>query len=83
MLYSGCKQAVNPHKEAAMEPRYPKVRVKLTGTDGNAFALLGKVKEAMRKAKVPPGEITAFIEEATSGDYNHLLQTCMKWVDVA
>jgi hypothetical protein len=28
-------------------------------------------------------EIEIFIEEAKSGDYDHLLQTCMKWFDVA
>ena len=27
-------------------------------------------------------EIDDFSKEATSGNYNHLLQTCMKWVNV-
>ena len=64
-------------------PKYPNVKVKLTGTDGNAFAIIGKCKEALRRAKVSPEEQQAFIKEATSGDYNNLLCTCMKWVDVA
>ena len=31
---------------------------------------------------VPREEQEEFMEEATSGDYDHLLQTVMKWVDV-
>jgi len=65
-----------------MEVKYPKVVVKLVGSDGNAFAILGKVKAALKKGGVSHEECAKFIEEATSGDYNHLLQTCMEWVDV-
>jgi hypothetical protein len=32
---------------------------------------------------VGAAERAAFQAEATSGDYDHLLQTCMKWVDVS
>ena len=55
--------------------------VKLTGTDGNAYALLGKVKSAMEKAGFR-AEAKTFIDEATKGDYNHLLSICCKYVDV-
>lgn len=60
--------------------KYPNIKVKLVGNDGNAF--LGRVKDAMQKKKVPADEISAYMTEATSGDYNHLLRTTMKWVDV-
>jgi hypothetical protein len=69
---------------APMDPdevRYPDVEVQLTGEDGNAFAVLG----AVRKALVDAGhqdEVEAFFAEATSGDYQHLLGTCMRWVTV-
>lgn len=63
--------------------RYPEIKVKLTGKDGNAFAVLGNVKRAMRKAGVEATEINLFLEEAMAGDYNHLLRTCMEWVDVS
>jgi hypothetical protein len=63
-------------------PLHPDVTVQLTGTDGNAFAVLGKVRAALKRAKVPAEDVAAFTEDATSGDYDHLLQTCMKWVDV-
>ena len=62
--------------------KYPEIHVKLTGTDGNAFAVLGEVQKAMRKGGVPADEISAFVKEAMRGNYDHLLQTCMKWVDV-
>lgn len=61
--------------------KYPQIKVKLVGQDGNAFAILGRVRKAMQKAKVPSAEIKSFIDEATSGSYDNLLCTCTKWVD--
>ena len=60
--------------------KYPEVKVELVGQDGNAFAILGKISREMRRAGLPEEEIKVFQDEATSGDYDHLLQTCMKWV---
>lgn len=62
--------------------KYPNIKVKLSGTDGNAFAIMGKCKEAMRQAKVDHQEIKKFVDECMQGDYNHLLRTCMEWVYV-
>lgn len=67
---------------SAAEVKYPEITVKLVGEDGNAFAILGNVQRAMRRGGVPKEEIDEFLKEATSGDYNHLLATCMKWVEV-
>jgi hypothetical protein len=64
-------------------PRYPQVQVQLTGTDGNAFAVLGTVRRALRRAGLPTQEIDQFIAEATSGSYDDLLATCLRWVDVS
>ena len=63
-------------------PRYPSIQVQLTGRDGNVFAILGRVTEAMKRAGVPRAEMETFLAEARSGDYDHALQTCMRWVDV-
>lgn len=63
------------------EPRYPNVRVQLAGQDGNAFAILGRTKAAMRRAGVSAEEQEKFVAEATAGDYNQLLRVVMKWVD--
>jgi hypothetical protein len=60
--------------------KYPNIKVRLTGQDGNAFAILARVKTAMRKHDVPASEMSQFMKEATSGDYNKLLCTCMDWV---
>lgn len=65
-----------------MTPRFPHVKVQLTGTDGNAFAVLAKVRKAMRQAGVPAAEIDAFVEAATKGDYDNLLRVCMQTVEV-
>jgi hypothetical protein len=62
---------------------HPEVSVQLTGTDGNAFAILGKVTRALTRAGVPKAERDAFLAEAVSGDYDHLLQTAMRWVAVS
>jgi hypothetical protein len=66
-----------------MRPKYPAIQVKLIGKDGNAFAIMGAVTKAMKSHKVPNDEITAFRNEAMSGDYNNLLRTTMNWVSVS
>ena len=68
---------------ASTEIRHPEISVQLTGQDGNAIFILGKVQQAMRRAGVPADEIRQFMDEATSGDYDHLLGTVMRWVDVS
>lgn len=64
------------------EIKYPDVTVQLTGSDGNAFAIMGAVTRAMRREGISSEEQDAFREEAMSGDYDNLLMTAMKWVDV-
>lgn len=64
------------------ELKYPNVKVQLTGESGNAFAVLGAVKKALRQAGASKQEQDAYFAEATSGDYDHLLQTTMAWVEV-
>jgi predicted transglutaminase-like cysteine proteinase len=65
-----------------MDTKYPEVNVSLVGEDGNAFAILGRVQKALRRAGVPKEELDAYVAEATSGDYNHLLRVTMNWVEV-
>jgi hypothetical protein len=65
-----------------MEVKYPNITVELCGHDGNAFSIIGRVTKALRRGDVPQAEIDAFTKEATSGDYDHVLQTAMRWVDV-
>lgn len=64
------------------EPKYPQVKVKLVGEDGNAFAILGRVARAMRLAGLSEEQRKEFNDKATAGDYDHLLQTVMRYVTV-
>lgn len=65
------------------EIKYPEIKVQLTGEDGNAFAIMGAVQKALRKAGVPQTELDEYYKESTSGDYDHLLRTAMRWVSVS
>lgn len=70
---------------------YPDVVVQLSGQDPNAFAIMARVKEALRRhfreteskewAQIAP-IWDKYLAEATAGNYNELLQTTMKWVSV-
>ena len=62
-------------------PKYPHVRVRLVGEDGNAFAILGRTKRALRNAGASAEDVAAFIGEATAGTYDDLLATVMRWVE--
>ena len=64
-------------------PKFPNVHVQLVGQDGNAWAILGRVAKALREDGVPKEQVNEFFAEATSGDYDHLLQTVMKWVETS
>lgn len=55
--------------------------VRLVGEDGNAFAILGRVRRAMRVAGWPQEKVQEFLREATAGDYDHLLQTVIGCCD--
>ena len=58
-----------------------KPSVELVGQDGNAFAILGRVRVALVKAGYTKDEIKQYTDDAMSGDYNHLLATTMDWVN--
>jgi len=62
--------------------KYPEITVKLVGEDGNAFAIIGACRRAMKKHKLPANEIKVFSQEAMSGDYDHLLRTVCDWFSV-
>ena len=62
------------------EKKYPKV--KLIGTDGNAFAILGRCLAAARRAGMAPEEIAKFKAEAIGGSYDDLLATAMRYFEV-
>lgn len=63
--------------------KYPEVYVTLTGEDGNAYAIMGAVQKGLRRAGVSSEEIEKYQQESMSGDYDNLLQTAMRWVNVS
>ena len=65
-----------------MNTKYSNVVVRLVGEDGNAFSIMGRVSQALKRAGVPQEEVRAFQSEAMSGDYDNVLQTAMRWVEV-
>lgn len=65
------------------EVKYPEVKVKLVGNDGNAYAIMGNVQKALRRAGVSQEEIAKYLEESMSGDYDNLIATACRWVKVS
>ena len=71
-------------------PMFPEVEVQLTGNDGNALSIMGNVstnlREFLSEEDLTKDEInniiTQYREESMAGDYDNLLRTAMKWVEV-
>ncbi len=51
-----------------------KLRLKLAGTNGNGFALLGAAVRVARKAGWTPEQVDEFKAKATKADHDHLLR---------
>jgi hypothetical protein len=66
-----------------MDVKFPNAKVRLTGADGNAFSIMGEVSEALKRAGATQAQINEYVDESMSGDYDHLLQTTMRWVEVS
>lgn len=63
--------------------KYPEIQVELIGHDGNAFAIMSRVKASLRRAGVPSYEIDEYLSESMSGDYDNLLRTASEWVTIS
>ena len=57
------------------------VKVKLVGEDGNAFTVLSKVSKALKQAG-HEDLVKHYMTEGMDGDYDHLLQVTMQYVEV-
>jgi len=63
-----------------METKKPKC--KLTGTDGNVYAIMGTVRRSLVKAGLPD-QATEFVTKAMqSSSYDAVLQLCFHYVEV-
>ena len=65
------------------EPIYPDISVKLIGHSSNAFFIIGTICAALKKGGVEKEKIEQFTTEAQSGDFDNVLRTAMKWVEVS
>ena len=66
-----------------MQPKYPEIHVQLSGEDGNAFFIIARVRKALKRAGIDSDVYEEFTKEASSGDYDKVLQTVMKWVETS
>jgi len=57
------------------------IEVQLTGEDGNVFNILGRVSKALKRGG-HADLAEKFWKEATTGDYDHVIQTAMEYVEV-
>ena len=58
------------------------VEVELIGQDGNAFAILGKVKRELVRAGYKDLAEEYINEAMSGGDYNHLLRVTGEYVEI-
>lgn len=49
--------------------------------DGNAYAIMGRVKDALKKAGMED-KMDEYLEKARSGDYDNLLRVTMDYVEI-
>lgn len=62
-------------------PYRPTTSTDLVSTDGNAFMVIGHTQALLRRAGASPDYIAAMRTEAMSGDYDHVITTCMAYLD--
>lgn len=58
-----------------------KVKLALEECNGNAFVLLGRFAKEAKRQGWTDAEIAKVTDEAKSGNYDHLLQTLLNYVD--
>ena len=58
---------------------YQNIKIKLVGYNGNTFSILEHCFATIRSSRLPKTELDEFKKQATSGDYNNLLSTCLEW----
>jgi len=58
------------------------VNVQLTGNDGNAYSIFAAVSRGIRKAGGTEADVEEYMDEAMSDDYDNVLVTSMKYVNV-
>lgn len=60
-----------------------KPKLNLLQVDGNAFAVMGATMDALQKAGNEQNVIDSYRQEAMNGDYDHLLQVTMAYINLS
>jgi hypothetical protein len=64
------------------DPARPRPRCRLSGRDGNVFAVIGAVRRALRNAG-QADRAREFVERAgAAGSYDEVLRLCFEYADV-
>ncbi len=58
------------------------VTVQLSGNDGNAFAIMGSVRNALKKAGATKEQLDQYTMDSMSGDYQNLLRVASRYVNI-
>ena len=53
----------------------------LVGINGNAYSIMSYVRDAMHDANMTNEDIDAYVKDATSSDYNHLVAVSCEMID--
>lgn len=56
--------------------------IDLSTIDGNAYAIMGAAQRILKQAGATEKEISQYLEESMSGDYENLVATVGKWLIV-
>ena len=78
-----CNTCIDDQQESVDEEESDSIsglKLQLIGRDGNAYSILGAASKVLKYKD--PEMYDKYYEEATSGDYNHLLQVTMRYFDV-
>jgi len=68
---------------SAREALTEKPELQLGGEDGNAFFIIGRACKIARRNEWTSQEVDTFRAKAMSGNYDNVLQTCMRYFDVS
>ena len=61
--------------------KHGKAEFDLVGQDGNAYAIMSRVKRGLLNARWPREDTDIVIKEMMAGDYDHLLQVAVSVQD--
>jgi hypothetical protein len=66
-----------------VQPPAQLAKVKLSGTDGNVYGIIGRCAQAGKRAKYTTEQLRAFEHEAMhAASYDEALAACCKWFEV-